>query len=740
MTRESEKKLIPVEGEENNQRSANHEDLIFALDIGTRTVVGVVGVEEKGKFKVLAVEVAEHKNRAMLDGQIHDISLVADIANQVKEKLEGKLGVRLEKVAIAAAGRVLKTYSVKVERQLEPNKEITKDLVSSLELEGVQLAQAKLEADQKQEEKIVFYCVGYSVISYYLNGYVISSLLGHKGKSIGAEVLATFLPHVVVDSLYTVMNRIGLEVVNLTLEPIAAINVCIPQNLRLLNLALVDIGAGTSDIAITKDGAVIGYAMAPVAGDEITEKIAHQYLVDFNTAESIKLTLNNPEKSVTFHDVLGIKRQVDKKEILGVIKESVAHLGETIADKIMEYNQKAPNAVFCVGGGSQVSGLTEVIAEKLRIPQERVVVRGRDIIQSIKFSGKKLAGPEAITPLGIAVNAMQQKQHDFLSVTLNGKKVRLFNSKKLNVADALILVGFDPKQLIGRSGKSVTFELNGEKKTIRGDYGKAAVITVNGEPGNMETSLKPGDIIDIVPAVDGKAAKPVIGELIDMTEKKVVYNKLTIDVTPKVTVSGEIVDASYTIRDGDKVLFSSINTIGDFARSLDININKYKLLVNGREVEADYLLRNGEEIEMVEDNTRLSFMEDVKADYAEASYGRDEAAAAAADLYEVDTYELASGNSSMFSLADHDIEVEDMDAEEGIIYTKSGRPIKVSVNGMAVELSHKDEYMFIDIFSSIDFDMSKVKGAVALKLNGREAGFTDQITNGDVIEITWDKN
>ena len=100
-----------------------------------------------------------------------------------------------------------------------------------------------------------------------------------------AAVVATFLPSEVVDSLYAVMQKAGLEVASMTLEPIAALNAAIPADLRLLNLALVDIGAGTSDIAVCRDGSVVGYTMATVAGDEITEALMRACLVDFPTAE-----------------------------------------------------------------------------------------------------------------------------------------------------------------------------------------------------------------------------------------------------------------------------------------------------------------------------------------------------------------------------------------------------------------------------------------------------------------------
>ena len=92
-----------------------------------------------------------------------------------------------------------------------------------------------------------------------------------------------------VDGLYAAVGQAGLSVANMTLEPIAAINVAIPENYRMLNIALVDVGAGTSDISITRDGSIIAYGMIPHAGDELTEVIVQHFLVDFNMAESIKL-------------------------------------------------------------------------------------------------------------------------------------------------------------------------------------------------------------------------------------------------------------------------------------------------------------------------------------------------------------------------------------------------------------------------------------------------------------------
>ena len=211
----------------------NPSEIIFSLDIGTRSIIGTVGVWRGEKFHVVQEYYVEHEERAMIDGQIHDISLVAAGVNKLKKQLEKRLKFKLEKVAIAAAGRFLRTTVAKANLMIDEDKEIDRELIRSLELTAVKMA----EDEVNRETQGKLYCVGYSVRSYYLNGYVIHNLLSHKGESVGTEIIATFLPRSVIDSLYAVMERVGLEVSSLTLEPIAAMEAAIPPNLRLLNLA-----------------------------------------------------------------------------------------------------------------------------------------------------------------------------------------------------------------------------------------------------------------------------------------------------------------------------------------------------------------------------------------------------------------------------------------------------------------------------------------------------------------------
>ncbi len=114
------------------------------------------------------------------------------------------------------------------------------------------------------------------------------------------------------------MTANQLTVENLTLEPIAAINVVVPEDIRLLNIALVDIGAGTSDIAISKDGSIIAYDMVTIAGDEITEAIMQKCLCNFENAEKIKIALDTDNSQITYTDILGNTHKEVKSKLLKI--------------------------------------------------------------------------------------------------------------------------------------------------------------------------------------------------------------------------------------------------------------------------------------------------------------------------------------------------------------------------------------------------------------------------------------
>lgn len=647
------------------------DDFIFSLDIGTRTVIGIVGRYDGEEFTILDSEIQEHSKRSMYDGQIHDINGVVEIVKSIKINLEKRLNINLDKVAIAAAGRALKTRTVRLERETDISTHFDKRIIESIEMEAIQKAQKMIDND-KDKNETSYYCVGYSVINYILDGNYIENLEGHKGHRVGVEAIATFLPHVVVDSLYTVMDRVGLEVSNMTLEPIAAINVAIKKSLRLLNLCLVDIGAGTSDIAITKEGSIIAYGMASVAGDEITEAIAKKYLLDFDVAEKIKVNLNKQEEQ-RFLDVVGIEHTKKSSEIIEDIKDNIEKLAKGISKIIIQYNQKSPSAVFLIGGGSQISLLDNYIAKELDLPKERVVVRDTAIIEGVEGIKDNLSGPNAITPIGIAMTAISSKYNDFLELRINDRNISLLNTKNLKVSDALILVGYNPRKLIPKRGKKLKFYINGEMKSIPGKIGEPAEIFINNNKGSLDSQLKSGDNIKIVDATEGES--PMV-KLYDVVNRnKFIYINGTKEYLIKqIYINGVEITENTEIQEQDKIELIELKTIEDVI--LNYNTDNIKdLRVNNKLVHKDYVLKHKDVVEI--------------------------------------------NNKSI---------------------TNSGRNrIELMINGEEKIFSYdKEDFIFVDIFNYIEFDLSKPKGHLHLTLNGERTDYHKTLKNGDKIEVFWE--
>ena len=489
---------------------AQDTDLVFALDIGTRSVVGVVGRTVGDRLKILGIEMEEHKSRAMMDGQIDNIQQVADLARIVTERLERQLEVHLEKVCVAAAGRALRTQSGTFALELPDGQAITPEQISQLETGAVSAAEAALQMDEENRRQ--FFLVGYTVAQYRLDRYPLSTLLGHGGKTMEADVVATFLPGEVVESLYAAMHLAGLQVASMTLEPIAAMNAAIPAELRLLNLALVDIGAGTTDIAVCRDGSVVGYTMVTLAGDEITEALMRAFLVDFRTAEEIKRDLWNGA-DLHYTDILGVENTSSYAAVYEVIQEPMRRLAEAIAAQVSGMNGGAPSAVFLAGGGSRLKGLREEVAQCLGMEERRVSTAGNHYAKSAFSEELDLDHPEYATPLGIAVSAGLGLLNDSYLVMLNGQPAKLFRSGTLTLRDILLMNGYTYEDILGRSGKSLSATLDGRRVVLRGEPAAPAVLRLNEEDAPVTAVVHAGDQISFVPARSGADASRTLAEL-----------------------------------------------------------------------------------------------------------------------------------------------------------------------------------------------------------------------------------
>jgi cell division protein FtsA len=619
------------------------DNFVFALDIGTRTVIGIIALVEEENLKILAQSITEHQSRAVFDGQIHDVMKVAQAVKKIKNELEEKIGFPLKEVSIAAAGRSLKTISAHYEKEIDGDVEIEPAVCKTLEMEAVKSAYQLMREEKSAAEEEVYLCVGYTVVNYYLNGYTITNLLGHSGKKIAVDILATFLPNSVVSSLNSVLEKVDLEPISLTLEPIAASRAIVPDSFRLLNIALLDIGAGTSDIAIAQDGSIVAYGMVPIAGDEITEALSELCLADFNTADYIKREICKGEE-ISFKDIMGNERTVSCQQLLEELDPFLEDITDRISQEIIRLNgNKAPKSVLCVGGGGQVPRFTEKIAGKLGLSADRVGLRSRNAIPGIITDDNELSGPEGVTVVGIAQVAIDNLGQNFITVNINDNDYKLFNSRELTVFDALGRIDYNIGDLVGRTGKDLRFYLNNERQVFFGGLSEPAKILINGQQASLKSVLANGDRIIIQKAFRGHDAKITAGGLLADQPKAVCL------------VNNCQVGLSYEISEGDKV----------------------EIVMDPKDKETSLSVVKVNEI-------APAFREDFFSDPA-----------------------------------------------------VSGKNITVKINNEEYVLTGRKDYIFIDIFNHIAIEKLKLAGGskIGLLINGKKAGYTDRVEDGDIIEI-----
>lgn len=681
---------------------AQGNDLIYALDIGTRSVIGVVGRAEGERFKVLDIEMAEHSNRAMIDGQIDNIRQVASLAAAVTGRLEERLEVRLERVCVAAAGRALRTQSGTFSMELQEDTALGDEQISRLEAGAV--SQAELGLQEGEEGRQQFFLVGYTVAQYRLDNYPLATLHGHSGQRAEADVVATFLPGEVVESLYASMRAAHLQVASMTLEPIAAMNAAIPAELRLLNLALVDIGAGTTDIAVCRDGSIVGYTMATIAGDEITEALMRAFLVDFRTAEEIKRQLR-PDGEVTYQDILGLESTVAAKEVYAAIQQPMERLAEAIAQQVSQLNGGAPSALFLAGGGSKLNGLREKVADHLKMDLRRVAIAGNNFAKSAFSDGIDLENPEYATPLGIAVSAGLSLLNDSYVVTLNGENAKLFRSGILTLRDILLMNGYTYADMLGRSGKSLNLTLDGRHMVLRGEPSTPAILSVNGEEAALTTVVQAGDRITFTPARPGKDAAATLASLLGS------------DFAGQVLVNNREAALDTVLRSGDVVL-----TLDGTPQRPSVPLERQER-PSERTSAAPPLAPGPAE----EPETPAMSAEAPRSPAAEQPAVTEQSERPPArPSYPTEHPAVPAEHSAVPAAPSA---------------SAAGGGLEVLLNGKPLSLRRKEggsPYYLMDLlqYSGLDFD--KLERPVRIEVNGEECGFRQMLKNHDTVTIRCD--
>jgi cell division ATPase FtsA len=730
--------------------------LTYALDIGTRTIAGIVLERQADTYRIVAAKISEQEPGAMEDGQIHDVARVARTISQVTADLEGKLGVIPRQAAVAAAGRTLKTTIGSASHTVSPANPIDALTIQALEMQAVLQARESLHAHADASDTglhpqtswaSAYIFVAYSPMTYYLDDEPIGNLTGHRGTTIGVDVIVTFLPRIVIDSLSASLTAAGLDVASLTLEPIAAIQAVVPVSMRRLKLALVDVGAGTSDIALTKDGIVFAYGMVSMAGNEITEALCQHYLLDFNEGERLKRQFQRRER-LNVENVLGQSINPRPEEVAQMIKKAVETLAATIGQEILRLGEGTPQAVICIGGGSLTPYFPEALARFLEVPTSRVAVRGREALPNVEGLHDLLSGPDSVTPIAIAINGTTTTSLS-IPITVNGRAVRLLGLSTPTVKDALIAAGIGLRELKGKPGAAITLTVNGEVKVIPGSMGKSAVIRIGNETATLDTLLQSQTNLTIEPPQPGEDAAPPLKEIAAIPPPLTIqWGETLLTVLPKILRNGKVASPEDIVADRDVIDITPRKHVGDVTKwlqdrgeladstplhyTLNGKQRMYRqglsIWVNGALASDEVELENGDILQTEPDTEELTI----------------------GKLHELWPKELGTDTGHYTISVTFNGKLITLTHDAVWKYTLNGKtttPNTTIHDGDTITItptidSEEPSFILSDVFRAADFKVPdpKARGKLQILLNGKPAGFTSPITDSDVIEIGWIKH
>ena len=720
-------------------RKAPQDDIIFALDIGTRTVVGVLAKKEPEGCRIIDMETVLHEKRSMMDGQIEDIQSVANDIKRVRRALEGRHHISLTRAYVAAAGRALKTFRASYEYKLTSGTEpISSREVKAAELEAVRKACAEFSA---KNDKAQYYCVGHGIISLTLDGFRVPKPVGHRGERLVTELICAFLPSFVVDSLYSALELVHLESAGLTLEPIAAMNAVVPPELRLINLALCDIGAGTSDVAVSRDGSIIAYAMATTAGDEITETLMKELLVDFDTAERIKVS---EEKQIAYKNILLAENTIDRERVEEIIRPAADDLASIISEEIIKANTTPPQAVFLVGGGCKLKGLAKLVADKLHIDEAKVIMGSGGNLRGLILPEEMQLGAEHSTPMGIAISAGDGVPYDFTAITVNGKKLRSSENITRKISELMEFVKIGTEELTAEPGKDMSFTLSGENITLNGAPATPSSITLNGKPAELDTVAVKGDVVEIIPAQKGADGFARLSDYFDMdTIRSFTVNLFgnKVRAGKYILQNGREITVNRVIRNGDVISVVEIPTLGELLKRNNITA---EVLINDSPAHANMLLRSGDVItyanadDIPQTEPYNANVEAVKQLVTVAA-ANEETNTEPAAAEPVQAAPIAAETAPVEAAPPEPMAVEEAPAEAAASAPSAPSGPVVMINGVEAEFPLREDGslpIFLDVATMFaDNPTELLTHAAVVTINGRMARLDEVLHNGDIIVI-----
>lgn len=388
--------------------------LYTALDIGTAYAKAMIVEVQDDIGVVLGVGRYQQSYNHMSDGIVTDIPGVIANCNEALLRAEAAAGgVIAPNTVIGIAGELVKGSSTTITKQRQhPSKPITPEELES----AISSAQQKLLKSAKERiametgyPNIEVRLTNAAVISVSIDGQVVSNPVGFRGRHFTLTLFSAFAPLMQLGALQTVAQGLDLTLVTIVAEPYALAR-CLSRNASSDSGAIfIDIGGGTTDIALVRQGGIEETRMFALGGRTFTRRLAAHKGLSLKEAEKLKLSYGQ-----------GLVKGAERDEIQQIFSSEVQTWMDSVELLIEELarGELLPPAVYMVGGGSSLPDLGAKLesfpwTERLPFSHAPIIQTIQPgMVSSIADPNHLLKNAQDITPMALAYQAIELQDDD----------------------------------------------------------------------------------------------------------------------------------------------------------------------------------------------------------------------------------------------------------------------------------------------------------------------------------------
>jgi cell division protein FtsA len=391
-----------------------------ALDIGTEFAKALVfEIDKSGHGTVRGVGRKRQGLAHMQSGTVADIAAVVDNCGVALQEAEEMAGFRPSQVVIGIAGELVKGFTTVHDQQRKKADVPISDLELQRLIDGVQ-REALVEAERAITwetglPNVDVRLVHAAITSASIDGYAVTNPVGFQGRHVKIGIFNAFAPLVHLGALESVAAQLDLDLLEVVAEPYAVARVLGSEQVQQVGALFIDVGGGTTDVALVRSGGIEGTRMFALAGRAFTKSLADRLALPFPRAEALKV------------DYARGLPMGQRDEIAGIVAEDVAVWAAGVELVLGELSggDLLPSRVYLCGGGSRLPETAEALRRDTfwkRLPFSRppeVTVMQPEMVESITDATKLLVDQQDVTPLGLANQAIQlQEDQDPLDAAL----------------------------------------------------------------------------------------------------------------------------------------------------------------------------------------------------------------------------------------------------------------------------------------------------------------------------------